>query len=107
MVECVPAVVDEQRFIYDSANASAAVKRTARRARGRTDCIVVDVSDPHNHDQRDVIDAYRGLLAGTPGPFEEQLDRLDNVEPADGIFVGDVDGERTVLVGEDALEALE
>jgi hypothetical protein len=99
--------VDEQRFIYDASEASVDVMRAAKRAEERPDLTAVDVSVPHKHDQRDVIDAYRGLLAGTPGPFEQQIDRLDDVEPADGIFVGEIDGERTVLVGEEALEAVE
>lgn len=107
MMESISAIVDDQRFIYDSKNASAAVARTAKRARERADLTVVDVSDPHNHDQRDVIDAYRGLLVGTQGPFEQQIDRLDDVDPRDGIFVGEIDGERTVLVGEEALDVVE
>jgi hypothetical protein len=106
MVGRVRGIVEEQRFIYDADEASAAVARTAMHARKQHDLTVVDVSEPDSHDPRDVIDAYRGFLAGTSGPFEQQLDELDDVDPADGIFVGTIDGERQVLVGDDALRAV-
>lgn len=96
--------MDDQRFIYDSEGASAAVARAADVARQRADLTVVDVSD--SHDPRDVIEAYRSMLDGAPGPFEQKLDRVGDADPTDGIFVGRVDGQRTVLVGEEALRAI-
>lgn len=105
--------MDDQRFVYDSTEATAATRRAAEHARERDDVTVIDVAADRTrreaietYDRRDVVDTYRELVAAGPALLDNVMETLAEADPAEGIFVGQVDGERQVVTGDRALKAL-
>lgn len=105
--------MEGQRFVYDSSDASAAAARAAEYAEARADVTVIDVATDRTrrealetYDRRDVVDTYRELLLDGPRSLDDAMAALDDADPGDGIFVGTVEGQRQVVTGEAALDAV-